>query len=203
MKKLCPLLSVAALSLLLTSCFDTKNPLSDPQKSKPDDRLGGVWRFRGDGGEIDYYHIGHVGEKLPASIMRVVNVQHMPDRTMRFGELLIFPTTIGDKTYLNVAEAEPSQLTLLEEKGWTNETFNEYLILRYQITGDTLTIQWIDSKAKKRSVEEGKIKGMSEKDRDGNTRVHFTDTTENLAKFIADGGDSLFSKDVLRLERVK
>ena len=68
---------------------------------------------------------------------------------------------------------------------------------------DTLTVQWMDSDAKKRAVEARKIKGKIEKDRDGNTRVHFTDTTENLAKFVAAAGDDLFSKDVLRLERVK
>ena len=61
----------------------------------------------------------------------------------------------------------------------------------------------MDGEAKKRAVDAGKIKGVIEKDQDGNTRVHFTDTTENLAKFVADSGDSLFSKDVLRLERVK
>jgi hypothetical protein len=33
--------------------------------------------------------------------------------------------------------------------------------------------------------------------------VLFTDTTENLAKFVAEAGDGLFSKDALRLERVK
>jgi hypothetical protein len=111
--------------------------------------------------------------------------------------------TIGDKHYLNVSEAEPSQLKSLEEKGWTDETFNKYLILRYQITGDVLTIQLIDQEAKKRAVEAGKIKGAVEKDKDGNPRVHFTDTTENLAKFVTAAGDDLFSKDMLRLERVK
>jgi hypothetical protein len=198
MKKVGPLLLVAAFSLLLTSCFDTKNPLSDPQKSKPDDRLSGVWRFRGDSGEMNYYHIGHVGEKLPASVMQVIFVQHMTDGSVESDKLLIFPTTIGDKTYLNVAETDASQLKLLEEKGWTNEAVKSYLILRYQITGDTLTIQWIDSDAKKRAVEAGKIKGTIEKD-----QGHFTDTTENLAKFVAEAGDDLFSKDGLRLERVK
>lgn len=203
MKKARPLLLIAACSLLLTSCFDTRNPLSDPQKSKADERLSGAWRFRGENGEMNYYHIGHAGEKLPASVMRVFFVQHRTDGTMQSGELLIFPTSIGDKMYLNAAEANPSQLALLEEKGWTDEAINKYLILRYQITGDVLTLQLIDQEAKKRAVEAGKIKGMSEKDQDGNIRVHFTDTTENFAKFVAEAGDDLFSKDVLRLERVK
>src|SRR3990170_4764988 len=118
MKKVRPLLLVAAFSLLLTSCFDSKAPLSEPEKSKPDDRLTGVWRFRGDGGEMNYHHIGHAGENLPESLMRVVHVQHMPDGKMQSGELLVFPTTLGSKTYLNVAEATPSQLKLLEQKGW-------------------------------------------------------------------------------------
>jgi len=124
-KRTLQLLSMAAVSLLLTSCFDSKVPLSDPHKSKADDRLAGVWRFRGDGGETNYYHIGRVGEKLPASIVRVVSIQHLPDGKMQQSELLVFPTTIGGKTYLNVA------------------------------------------------------------------------------KFVAQAGDTLFSKDVLRLERVK
>jgi hypothetical protein len=118
-------------------------------------------------------------------------------------ELLLFPTTIGDKTYLNVSDGKDAQVKLLEDKGWTAETVNAYLILRYQVTGDRLTVQWMDGEAKKRAVEAGKIKGKIEKDQDGNARAMFTDTTENLAKFIAEAGDDLFSKDVLKLERVK
>lgn len=198
MKKACPLLLIAAFSLLLTSCFDTKNPLSDPQKSKADDRLAGVWRFRGDGGEMNYYHIGRVGEKLPASVMQVIFVQHMPDGSMESDKLLTFPTSIGDKTYLNVAEVDASQLTQLQENGWTDEVVKDYSILRYQITGDVLTLEFVDQEAKRRAVEAGKIKGTTE-----NERWCCTDTTENLAKFVAEAGDGLFSKDVLRLERVK
>lgn len=33
--------------------------------------------------------------------------------------------------------------------------------------------------------------------------MHFTDTCENLARFVAEAGDTRFSKDMLRLERVK
>ena len=145
------LLCVAAFCLLLTSCFDSRVPLSDPAKSQADQRLAGVWRFRGDSGEVNYYHIGHVGEKLPASVMQVVSVQHMPDGTLQQSTLLLFPTTIGSQTYLNVSDGKESQLKLLEEKGWTSETVAAYLILRYQITGDLLTVQWVDGDAKETS----------------------------------------------------
>jgi hypothetical protein len=40
------ILSVSALCLLLAGCDDSKNPLSDPQTSEPDERLAGVWRLK-------------------------------------------------------------------------------------------------------------------------------------------------------------
>jgi hypothetical protein len=96
-----------------------------------------------------------------------------------------------------------AQVKLVEDKGWTAETVNAYSVLRYQITGNTLTVQWIDGDAKKRALEAGKIKGKIEKDQDGNARAMFTDTTESLAKFVVEAGDDLFSKDVLKLQRFR
>ena len=198
------LLMVATTCLLFSSCFDSKVPLSDPGKSKADERLAGVWRQRGESGEVTYYHFGRADDRLPASVMRVIGIKYTPDGKMeQLDDLLVFPSTIGDKTYLNVTSGQKPQFRLVEERGWSPETVNTYSIFRYQFTGDVLTVQWFDSEAKKRAVEAGKIKGKVEKDQDGNARVHFTDTTENLAKFVTEAGDDLYSKDVVRLERVK
>ncbi|MCY2986408.1 MAG: hypothetical protein NTY19_00830 [Planctomycetota bacterium] len=196
--------SMAAACLLFTSCFDSTVPLSDPGKSKADERLAGVWRQRSESGEVNDYRFAPAGGKFPASVMRVAGSSRKSDGTTEQIEpLLLFPTTIGDKTYLNVTDGTEPKVKLVEEQGWTDETVNTYLILRYQVTGDTLAIQWMDGDAKKRAVEAGKIKGKINKDQDGNTRVSFTDTTENLTKFITTAGNDLFSKDVLKLERVK
>ena len=155
-------------------------------------------------GSVNDYRFAPAGGKLPASVMRVTGSSRKPDGTTeQFEPLLLFPTTIGEKTYLNVCDGKEPQVKLLEDKGWTAETVNAFLIFRYQVTGDTLTVQWMDGDAKKRAVEAGKIKGKIEKDQDGNVRAHFTDTAENLTKFVAEAGDDLFSKDVLKLERVK
>ena len=196
--------SMAAACLLFTSCFDSTVPLSDAGKSKPDERLAGVWRQRSESGSVNDYHFAPAGDKLPASVMRVTGSNRKPDGTTEQIEpLLLFPTTLGEKTYLNVCDGKEPKVKLVEEKGWTAETVNTYWVYRYQVTGDTLAVQWMDGDAKKRAVEAGKIKGKIEKDQDGNIRVHFTDTTENLTKFITAAGDDLFSKDVLKLERVK
>jgi hypothetical protein len=198
------ILLVATTCLLFTSCFDSKVPLSDPANSKPDERLTGSWRSRNDDGSLNEYHFALAGGKLPASVMRVTGRTRKSDGTTEQMEpLLVFPTTVGQRNYLNACDGREQQVKLLDEKGWTPETVNVYSIFQYQLTGDTLSVRWMDGDAKNRAIEAGKIKGKIEKDNDGNSRGHFTDTTENLTKFIIEAGDDLFSTDALKLERMK
>ena len=96
-----PLFLIGVAACLFASGCDSKTPLSDPQTSKADERLAGVWRDRSDG-EIEYFHVGHAGEKFPSSMMRVVGIKHSKRNVEPPGEYLIFPTVLGDKTYLNV-----------------------------------------------------------------------------------------------------
>ena len=130
------LLSMAAMCLLFTSCFDSKVPLSDPDKSKADERLAGDWRQRSEDGSVNDYRFAPAGGKLPASVMRVTGSSRKPDGTTeQFDPLLLFPTTIGEKTYLNVSDGKEPQVKLLEEKGWTAETVTAYLIFGIRSRG--------------------------------------------------------------------
>ena len=196
-------LSLAVCCLLITSCHDSKQPLSDPQKSKADPQLVGVWRYRDDSGETTYYHIGSVGDKLPTSVLHVTGITHMPGGKLTQCEFLVFPTTIGEGTYLNCFEGKEGQIKQLEEKGWNSGTVNEYTFMKYRIDGEIMTLKWVDGDAKTRFVKAGKIKGASEKDADGNSYIVFNDTTENLVKLLSESSGELFSKDELRLERMK
>jgi hypothetical protein len=58
--------------------------------------------------------------------MQVIFVHHRTGGSVESVNYLLFPTTIGDKTYLNVAVTDAFQLKLLKEKGWTNEAVNAY-----------------------------------------------------------------------------
>ncbi len=189
--------------LLFTGCEDSKNPLSDPLDSKPDARLAGVWRLRGEKeGEVSYYHVGPLGEGLPAGVMCVVAVTHAKDGQLKPpGQLLIFPTTLGSNTYLNLTGGDEQHLKAIKEEGW--KSVESYLLLRYRIEGDHLLVQLMDGDAKKAAIQAKKIKGTLEKRDSGERAVLLTDTTENLARFVAAAGDSLFSKKPLRLERVR
>ncbi len=191
------------LCLFAAGCDDSKNPLSDPKTAKIDQRLAGVWRMR-DANNVVYYHVGQTGEdeKLPRGVLRVVEVAHSEGKVQRPEEYLVFSTTLGGKTYLNATGGGEQRLKLLEEKGWKPEVVDSYFIWKYQVDGDKLLIWMMDDDAKRQAIKAGKIKGVIEKGQDSE-RVLFTDTSEKLARFVTEAGDSLFEKEpTLRYERI-
>ena len=105
--------------LLLLGCDDSKNPLSDVEKSKTDPRLSGVWRLQEANGDVTYYHIGAAGNKLPNGVMRVFGISHTKSGVALVeSQVLMYSTTIGTDTYLNVTDGSDRQIKLLQEKGW-------------------------------------------------------------------------------------
>ena len=189
-----------AVCLFASGCDDSKNPLSDPQTSKADERLVGVWRGENDDGET-YYHVGHAGEKFPSSVMRIVMIEHRKGRVESAEEYFAFATAIGSGTYLNVVlDGDKKLVAGREEKGWKAVEADSYKFFKYQFDGDKLVMWLMDDASKRKAIEGGKVKGGQEPNRP----AKFTDTTENVARFVAEAGDSLWDmKDPLRFERVK
>ena len=155
--------------MLLTGCDDSTSPLSDPKTSTADKRLVGVWRESSTGPQaagkdarVAYYHIGPTGEQLPGSVMRVVQVRHEHGTVEPPAQLLIFPTVLGGKTYLNLLDGTPQQVKRLLEKGWKPETVQSCFLLKYQVEGDKLLVWRMDANAKERAIKVGKIKGLIE-----------------------------------------
>ena len=192
-----PLFLISVAACLFASGCDSKNPLSDPQTSKADERLAGVWLNRGADGDVNY-HAGHAGEKFPACMMRVVGIKHNKGNVEPAGEFLIFPTALGDKTYLNVVVLgrDDKPIKNLGEKGWKAVEVDSYTFYKYKFDGDKLLLYGIDEEAKKKAIKSGKVTGTIE-----NNSVKFTDTTENVARFVKEAGDSLWTEPG-RLERV-
>ena len=198
------LLAVVAVCQCFAGC-QSENPLSDPQKSKADERLVGVWRDRS--GDADsYYHVGCAGDKFPACMMRVVLVVHAKKGLVQPpGEFLIFPTVLRDKTYLNVARGKNDALisNLLKEHGYAVEAVGDgYTFYKYVFDGDKLLVYGIDEKAQQKAIESGKVKGtVTRSEKTVNCKL--SDTSEDLARFVKEAGDDLFSTKVMQLERVK
>jgi hypothetical protein len=185
-------------SVFLAGCVDSTKPLSDPRKAEPDKQLLGLWRHVAEDGRISFYHIGQAGQEWPEGVLRVVGVSHHQGQLDPAAEMLLFVSRVGQKAYLNIAELKPDLAQQIKEKGW--EAVQGYFLWRYQIEADRLTVWPMDNDAKRQAIEAGKLKGEVST---GRFRVaKFTDTPENLARFLAEAGDSLLSKEPVRLERV-
>ena len=188
-----------AVCLLASGCDDLKKPLSDPQTSKADERLLGLWRERSDD-DATYYHVGHAGEGFPSSVLRIVAIKHGKGTVMAPEEYLAFSTVIGNKTYLNVVlDGEKKLVKRMDEKGWKAAEVDCFTFFKYQFDGDNLIVYLIDEDAKVKAIQGGKVKGVEKL----KWAAQFTDTTENVVRFITKAGDSLWNtKEPGRSERV-
>jgi hypothetical protein len=228
MTKPVPLLASICVCLVLSGCnVASKNPLSNPNASKIDIRLLGVWRGTDEkNGDVIYYHVGLADDeepregitgyldptgleveqfdgKLPGGMLRIVGITHKKDFTLNDpGELLAFSTNLKGADYLNLIFLEETKLKTLKENGWKNP--ESYIITKYKIDGDKLRIWGMESSAVKKAVESKQLAGEIHDDK-SLTGVKYTITapTADLARYVAESGDSLFSKEAFVLERVK
>ena len=193
-------LVLAGMCLLLTSCIDSKDPLSSPEKAKTDAELAGIWRTDSQEGCIDYYFLATAGDKLPPGVMRIVTVAYDKKGALaRPGEMLAFSTELGKNRYLNIAFIEDKDLDQFQAAGWKPELVKGYLIVKYQVQGDTLIVWEMDPQAKRHVIADEKLKGTIDKN-----AVFFTDTPEKLAALLADPNDGdLFTKTPTQYQRVK
>jgi hypothetical protein len=177
---------VAFLLATCSSCIESTNPASSPDTASVDKRLIGFW--------VDTDNKQHwiaIGKnnlpKTPKGVMTGVSAELTKDGAFDGGPITFFVTKLGSNTYANVPQAQNGEMML--------EGVKSYSIIKYTVTDDVLTMILADDRFVKKEVEAGRIKGMS---------ATITDSTENLATWIAVNDERLFpSKDVLKFNRLK
>ena len=192
-----PVLTVAVLTLCLAGCVvKSKNPLSDPDQSLPDEKLFGVWVQKKEG-DTKIMVIGKTGvsepKGVPAGIMcglySAINKEGVVQTP---GHPTFFITSIGDDHYINWFEE--SALDVSKHKTWDKTAIKEYFLMKYRVSGDKLEIWTGEEKGIAKAVESGKVGGEVKRDRDHPEVVisaSLTDTTENLAQYIKNGGGAI------------
>jgi len=193
----------AGVCLLLGSCVNSKNPLSDPQKAKADDKLSGVWRKTDENGNVNYYHIGLAGEKFSKGMMRAITTAHNQDGTISEpGDLFFFTSELNGQKYLNIAIVEKDDLAKLKKDGWNAKIVQNYWLLKYSLDGDSLHFWGADNDLLEKAVDAKKIQGEVIL-QDIGMNVLLTDSTDNLAKFFADPANADIFKKEETYQRVK
>lgn len=191
------------------------HPLSDPAKSKIDERLLGVWkRIEPNGdwtllliarGKLDGSTDPKWKDRYPTGAMQFQIVSWNADHTFSDGPidhvLEFFPTQLGTKWYAN----------LIEPSGYLGDQWDRLLgfqILSYEVRGDELRIYQCDEAALRKVVEAKELAGevVKLKNRDARPKpgvkrsdeiqISITASTQNLQEFLKNGGDArLFPRD--------
>jgi hypothetical protein len=204
------------LTTAQTACsgVSSEQPLSDPKSSEVDKRLFGQWKATDNRDEMNFI-FGRPPENsiedcppgliLAYSFNRNANDEIHADARPAY----LFVTKIGDETYINGVNGNDGK----ELQKWKADDLTRYSLMKYSVEAERLTIWLMNRDAAAKYVENGKLKGevkrrQTKKDGplDGEVdHVLLKDTTANLVKFLAGGGNrTLFSdKGKLVLNRVK
>lgn len=207
-------------ALLLSSCsltFGVKNPLSDPDKAKPDARLFGAWRILEERQnnqhpkETHLLFLGKSGHRdAPSGTMKCVVAGIKADHNVYADEYLYFFTTsIGNSTYANLFEGVVFDRAKFPT--WDKRNIKLYLLAKYKVEGDRLIVWLMSRDAAEATIQKGQVKGTIEEEEKkegfirGKVKVTTLTDVEELSKFLANGGDKVLfpEKDKMIFSRVK
>jgi hypothetical protein len=146
------LVRVAVLFVAISqaSCFVTSvHPLADPEQCVFDEQLVGLWKDIKDDGS--YVFIGRPPgvQNRPDGLMAVHGAKFGIDRELNWDDTpgYFFPVKIGENHYLQATEfSGPPKIAK-----WESANVQCYLILKYQVAADRLTLWALDRDAAKKS----------------------------------------------------
>jgi hypothetical protein len=132
---------VALLALFFSACEVVLiNPLSDSATDKPDERLPGKWINKDEKGKGVYVQFDTgANRELNVSIFGGKGEEKNPAFTAT-------TTTIGNRFYMSLYPTDEAR-----DKG--------YLLARYEIKGDEMTVWLLDSEKVKAAITQKRLKG--------------------------------------------
>lgn len=191
--------ALSALAFLSSSCgINSQNPLSDPNRSKPDADLFGTWVTKDEKGTI-LWVIGRAQENaqrddVPGGFMRAVgsslDENHLVPKP---GHFAFFVTALGQDRYLNVFD--DNRLDKEKHPQWNEPPVENFHLLKYRLVGNRLNIWQGDIDKAGDAVDAGLVKGVVHRQQKGKrvSSVQLTDTTERLDRFLrTDVGKAVF-----------
>jgi hypothetical protein len=132
---------LAAVAVLLPGCLPVTEPLSDPEKAEPENRLLGKWeQLDGTRCQIDCPEV----KGNPKGLMRC--------RRPSNGDFWFFTATIGKHTYWNVlSDADWDQFPDFGQERaferWNKPGSRLYHVLHCVVEADRFTVRWWGSRA--------------------------------------------------------
>lgn len=173
------------LAALFTSCVvESEFPLSLPGDSKVDERLDGVWALKKDG-DTAYIHFRQHDEHWTD----IAQVIHEKENGLDVTGYTMFPTKIGERTYMNIVGKR------FDKEKPDSES---YTFVRYELTEKgELVLRLMSMKAVAPAIEAGKLKGEIKHAANGEVEsVELHDSPENLTAFVTTADDAKLFPDI-------
>ena len=172
------LLSTALLCSACEAVF--LNPLSDSRDAKPDERLLGKWV------STDEHEAGAYIQ-FDAGANRELNVSASGIDEGQNPGFTMFTTKTGKHTYMNLNPTD-------KDRG------RGYLIVRYAVEGDRLTVWILDSDKLAAAIKRGELKGNPG---EGYGKTTVSDTPAKVAAFLESSSAGELFPYAARFERMK
>jgi len=148
---------VAALlsaCLLLAACPESVHPVSDPAGAAHDPALSGTWHGVFDGDAI-YLHVG----RAERGLMRAVTVEHeRKDGGIKVEHYVAFPSRLDKLALVNVRPVN-------------GDGTAGYSLFKYEAGKDRLTLWMTSFAAVREDIKAGKLGGIAEDGKFGETRI--------------------------------
>jgi hypothetical protein len=164
------------LIISLSSCFQSKVPLTEPDATVVDKSLKGLWYGVNEEKDV-YIHV--IPQKPP--FMRVIKVVY-PSKGSDGSteEFEIFTTFSEGKKFINLKYFMPKESSQTEKQ----EFELRYMFLMYDLSkNDILTVSGLNYDTWKEAVENKRIKGKAWETTWG-TNVTLDETSNNILKFL-------------------
>jgi hypothetical protein len=173
-------------SLVLSGCAMSQNPLSSPEKSRPDEGLCGCWKALNEKHQQDCPSLLLIGKSpepdCPAAMMTITITDFDRDKRLKVDSFSCFPTRLGSHHYLNIVASQQLEKSFVDSA--------PYIFAKYDFKDEKLRMCLIDLKGTQTAIEQGRLKGRIHSDGLFTSTITLTSSTEELRQFLADRGDS-------------
>lgn len=192
-------LLISVSVFLSSSCLLLDNPLSDPEKAKPDTQLFGVWQISEAKGEkpkkpeFGLLLIGKSGVGgAPPGIMKIIQCAIDKENKIDTENWFFFLTRNGSSSYMNLVFFEGVGREGVIPASWDKVKVEGYGLLKIKSEEDKLVLWLGDLKAANAAIRKGQLKGKAEV---GWLKISIIAGGETLSRFLEDGGDKALFPD--------
>jgi hypothetical protein len=174
-----------------------KEPLSDADKAKIDERLFGPWKIDDPDKKQRDYGIVAIGKAdlqgAPAGILKFVALGNDGNDKLRIDSLCFFITSLGTENYANILNHDFMDKD--SPKTWEKARTKDWCLLKYSLENDRLSVWLVNNEALEEAITQKELKGTIEEKGAFRTKSITITDSKDFVRFLTNGGDKRIFTD--------